>query len=414
MIFDVRQNITYQELDSWIGHVQDCIGHLNRHRVMVSLPVSSEAMACYLASWNVVAAITTEPLDEPSAAEFIKHWDCSAALVSFEPSANGRAILPGVWLWEPEIDSTVPKYVPGMGMLTSGTTGTSKLIMLPHDQFVRHWQTGEMCKMFPEQGQITWLGIQLWTDWGFVNAWGVYQTRSKCILEQFHTGREVLCASLDHCDIIHYGSTLYKLSKYQPMRHGKIYVSGPNLSHHEKMRGADIMGIPVFNHYGSTEAGCVSTQSVLNWTKPGAGVPALDFKIIDGVFWVKRLDDDQWWCMHDQVRLESDGQISIIGRSNIGRVRTAAGMIDLNSTRDFLLQQQLITDGEFVVVNQNEIVKVMLVYSGSNISQIKQALKKLNRNVNFVDWFVHDTVIQRTDIGKIKRQLYLDQIENEK
>lgn len=413
MIFDVRRNVTYQELESWIVHVRAALDHLSRHRVMISLPVSSEAMSCYLAAWNVVAAITTKPLDETAAADFIKYWDCSAALVSFKPSSHSQAILPGVWLWEPEIDSKVPKYVPGMGMLTSGTTGTSKLIMIPQDQFVRHWHTGAVCNMFPEPDQTTWLGIQLWTDWGFVNAWGVYQTQSKCILEQFLTGKEVLCSSLDHCDIIHYGSTLYKLSKYRPMRHGKIYVSGPNLTHTEKMRGADIMGVPVFNHYGSTEAGCVSTQSALNWTRPGAGVPALDYKIVDEVIWVKRLDDNQWWCMHDQVQVETDGQISIVGRADVSKVRTAAGMIDLNSTRDFLLQQKIIADGEFIIVNQNKTVKIMLVYSGGNIVQIKQALRKLNQDVNFVDWFVRDTVIQRTDIGKIKRQLYLDQVKHE-
>lgn len=410
MIFDVRRNITYQELESWILHVQDSIKHLTQCRVMISLPTATETMACYLAAWNSVAAITTEPLNADAAAEFIKHWDCSAALVSFDPGADSCAVLPGVWLWEPQRAVATNQYAPGMGMLTSGTTGTSKLIMLPQDQFVRHWQTGELCNMFPEPEQTTWLGIQLWTDWGFVNAWGVYQRRSKCIIEQFRTGTQVLCNSLAQCDIVHYGSALYRLSKYWPVQQGKIYVSGPNLSHVEKMQGADLMGVPVLNHYGSTEAGCVSAQNLHNWTRPGAGIPALEYKTINNVLWVRRLDDGQWWCMHDLVQLESDGQLSITGRSDVGRIRTAAGMIDLYAARDVLLTQQIVTDCEFVIVNHNETAKVMLIHNSRDVAQIKHALKQLNRNVNFVDWFVYDRVIQRTGIGKIKRQLYLNKI----
>jgi acyl-coenzyme A synthetase/AMP-(fatty) acid ligase len=406
MLFDVRRQITYRELDSWIENIRESLLPFAGKRVLISLPVGSEALACYLASWNMVAAITYKPVTEDAATELIKHWDCSAALVSFDPGAQSKAILPGVWLWQPNTPSTTG-YVPGIGMLTSGTTGAAKLVMIPHDQHMQHWSTGFHCNMIPAWNETTWLGMPLWTDWGFVNAWTVYQTRSQCIIEQFRPGREVLHRALQESDIVHYGSALFKLSKVQPVNHGRIYVSGPNLSHREKMKQAEILGIPVLNHYGSTEAGCISTQTMESWTRPGSGIPCMPYEIRDDVLWVQRMDDHEWWCMHDLVRQEDDGQLSILGRSG-DRVRTASGMVDLVAARDHLFQEHIIDDGEFIVDNSAGNTRIIFVHCGKDDEPIKQALKKFNNGCNFVDKFVKDQQIQRNEIGKIMRQMYVN------
>ena len=102
MLFDVRKNITYQELDSWIEHVRELLMPLKQRRVLIALPVGSEALACYLASWNIIAAITHAPAAEDQVADLMKHWDCTAALVSFMPNADAKPILPGIWLWVPQ------------------------------------------------------------------------------------------------------------------------------------------------------------------------------------------------------------------------------------------------------------------------------------------------------------------------
>lgn len=407
MLFDVRKNITYRELDSWIEHVREFLLPLKKQRVLIALPVGSEALSCYLASWNVVAAITHSPVNQDRATELITHWHCSAALVSFKPNSAAQQILPGVWLWIPAQDITNKNYTPGIGMLTSGTTGNAKLIMIPYDQFIQHWSTGFHCNMIPECDETSWLGMPLWSDWGFVNAWTVYQTRSKCIIEQFRTGREVLHNALQESDIVHYGSSLFKLSKVNPVNHGRIYVSGPNLSHQEKMRQADVLGIPVLNHYGSTEAGCVSTQTMKSWMRPGAGVPCMPYEIRDDILWVQRMDDRNWWCMNDLVRQEHDGQLSILGRAG-DRIRTASGMLDLTAARDYLFSKNLIDDGEFIVDNQSSISKIVFVHTNGNTDIIKQELKNFNNGCNFVDTFLHDQEIKRNEIGKIQRQYYLN------
>jgi hypothetical protein len=231
--------------------------------------------------------------------------------------------------------------------------------------------------------------MPLWSDWGFVNAWTVYQTRSKCIIEQFRTGREVLHNALHESDVVHYGSTLFKLSKVKPVNHGRIYVSGPNLSHQEKMRQSDILGIPVLNHYGSTEAGCVSTQTIESWTRPGAGIPCMPFEIREDILWVQRMDDGKWWCMNDLVRQEQDGQLSILGRAG-DRVRTSSGMVDLVAARDHLFNKQLIDDGEFIIDNCNGNSRIVFVHSSNNVELLKQELKSFNNGYNFVDKFVQD------------------------
>ena len=412
MLFDARRQITYQELDSWINTVQESLSLLEHKRVLISLPVNSESMACYLAAWNLVAAITTRPADDGTVSDLMKHWDCAAALVSYQPSAHARQILPGVWLWQPHQDHAPGDYQPGMGMLTSGTTGAAKLIMIARDQFMQHWCTGFMCDMIPARHERTWLGMPLWTDWGFVNAWTVYQTRSSCVLEEFKPGREVLHRALQECDVVHYGSALFKLAKVQPVSHGRVYVSGPNLSHQEKMRQADILGIPVLNHYGSTEAGCVSTQTLESWTRPGAGIPCLPYEIKNDVLWVRRMDDGKWWCMDDLVREESDGQITILGRAS-ERVRTAAGMLDLVAARDFLIQNNIIDDGEFIIENKDSHTRIILVHSSSDHERVKRCLREFNNGVNFVDHIIQDQEIQRNEIGKIRRQIYLDHIHKE-
>jgi hypothetical protein len=281
--------------------------------------------------------------------------------------------------------------------------------MIPRDQFMQHWCTGFMCDMIPARNERTWLGMPLWTDWGFVNAWTVYQIRSSCVLEEFRPGREVLYKALQECDIVHYGSALFRLAKVQPITRGRVYVSGPNLSHQEKMRKADVLGIPVLNHYGSTEAGCVSTQTMESWTRPGAGIPCLPYDIRDDVLWVRRMDDGEWWCMQDLVRQESDGQLTILGRAN-QRVRTSAGMLDLVQARDFLLENGIIDDGEFIIDNRDNHTQIILVHNGSNQEQIKRSLKQYNQGVNFVDHMIHDQEIQRNEIGKIRRQIYLDHL----
>lgn len=407
MLFDVRRQITYRELDSWINHVRESLLPFAGQRVLISLPVGSEGLACYLACWNIVAAITYQPVTKDEATSLIKHWNCGAALVSFDPGNGSRSILPGIWLWQPSSSGTENRYVPGMGMLTSGTTGVAKLILIPYDQYVQHWSTAFHCNMIPAWNETTWLGMPIWTDWGFANAWTVYQTRSQCIIEQFRAGREVLYRALQESDIVHYGSALFKVAKLQPVNGGRVYVSGPNLSHQEKMRQAELLTIPVLNHYGSTEAGCVATQTMDSWTRPGVGIPCMPYEIRDDVLWVQRMDDREWWCMHDLVHQETDGQLSILGRAG-NRIRTASRLVDLNTTRDYLLQEQIIHDGEFVIDHSTSNTQIIFVYCSKDDTRLKQTLKKINSGCNFVDKFVKTDQIKRNEIGKILRQFYVN------
>jgi acyl-coenzyme A synthetase/AMP-(fatty) acid ligase len=410
MLFDIQNNVTYQELHSWASMVQELLTPLSGQRVLVSLPVSSSTFAVYLAARDTVCAVTCAPKNIDSITELMNQWDCVAVLMSSDPGQGATQILPGVWFWWPGQLSTVANHESGIGLLTSGTTGTAKMILIPSQYFEAHFTTGTD-QTRPRSHQTTWLGLPLWTSWGLYNAWTVYRAGTACVMKEFRTGRDTLCNALDHCDIVHYGSALFKLARVNQRSQGLIYVSGPNLSHEEKMRQADILGIPVMNQYGSTEASSISCQTQEDWFRPGAGRPYLPYRVDNEVLWVKRIINDEWWCMNDLVRVEDDGQITVLGRANTSRVRTAKGIVDLIAAQNYLCQTGLANDCEFIINSEQETTQVILIHTAPDDAAIKKSLREYNQGVNFVDCWIYDSEIRRNEIGKIQRQYYIDQIE---
>jgi hypothetical protein len=312
MMFDIKHNVTYQQLDSWIHMTQEFLRPLSGHRVLISLPTAAATWAAYMAARDLVAAVAVPVRHQDDVAADIQRWDCVAALVSFDAGYSSQAILPGVWLWRPPARHDSGCYDTGMALLAN----SAEITVIPSQCFETHFGAGTD-SIRPSRDQSTWLGLPMWSSWGMYHAWNVYRAGASCVIEQFCPGAETLVHALDHCDIVHCDSTLLKQSLVQPRNHGLVYVNGTDLAHEEKMQQAYKLGIPVMHQYGSIQTSCVSRQDQDDWYRPGAGRPHVPYRVQDGVLWVQRVIDQEWWCMHDQVHVENDGQITVLGHESL-------------------------------------------------------------------------------------------------
>lgn len=409
-VFDIDRNITYSTLNSWQNHFVSSLTPWTGSSIVISLPVGVEAFAAYLAAKELVVAYVMAPQDQDKVLETMSYWNCSAALVSFEPSAdlNSLQLLPGIWLISNKIP-TLGTQEPGICLLTSGTTGAAKSIKIPRSQFDAHWNMALDNGYNAGQDETWFLGLPLWTSMGFTTAWIVYQARAKSIFKLFKATRGQIVSAFDQCNVLACGIGLLRVSRIQPVNGKRIIVTGPGLTHENKLKLADQLRTPVLYQYGATEVTTISQQTLDNWHLPGNGIPLTEHRITKAgtmEVWCRR--EDCWWDTQDLVKVENDGQISVTGRAIFGSIRTLAGTVNLNSVKSDLLQKGLVDEAEFILVPNNNEYCVGFVYRGNQDKKnIQNLLKTYNHDVNFVDWTIQEDQIRRNEIGKIDRAYYL-------
>ncbi len=409
-VFDIDRNITYSQVTAWQNHFISALTPWAGSSIVISLPVGVEAFAAYLAAKEIVVGYVMAPRDQTRVLETMAHWKCSAALVSFEPSSDLDSIqlLPGVWLISTAI-STIDTQEPGICLLTSGTTGAAKSIKIPRSRFDAHWSMGPDNGYTASQDETWFLGLPLWTSMGFTTAWIVYQARAQCVFRSFKATRGQLVSAFENCDVLACGIGLLRVSRIQPVNGKRIIVTGPGLTHENKLKLADQLKTPVLYQYGATEVTTISQQTLDNWHRPGNGIPLTEHRITRAgtmEVWCRR--EDCWWNTQDLVQIEDDGQVSVTGRAIFGSVRTLAGIVNLNSVKSDLLQRGAVDEAEFILVPDNNEYRIGFVYRGSQPKKsLQDLLKTYNHDTNFVDWMIQEEQIRRNEIGKIDRAYYL-------
>jgi acyl-coenzyme A synthetase/AMP-(fatty) acid ligase len=410
-MFEIERQITYQELQAWQNHIASMLLPWAGRSVVISLPVGPEAFAAYLGAKDVVVGIPMAPKEQIQVLETMLHWDCPAALVGFKPSSDIASIniMPGVWLISIETASPGVQE-PGLCLLTTGTTGAAKSIKIPQSKFEAHWNMSVDNGYRADSSDTLFLGLPLWTCMGFTTAWIAYQARAKTIFKAYRVVRGQLVDAFNTCDVVACGIGLLRVSRIQPVQGKRLVVTGPGLSHERKLELAEQLKVPILYQYGATEVTTISQQDITNWYRPGNGVPKTEHRITaNGTMevWCRR--EGSWWDSQDLVRIEEDGQLSVIGRTIFSSIRTLAGSINLNNVKSDLLKKGIVDDAEFILVPNDNEYRIGFVYRGSqNKNNLKKLLKMYNHDVNFVDWMVHEEKIRRNEIGKIDRAYYLN------